>query len=107
MRAGTNGVVDVDARVNDVGAGALAGALVVDVRGFARCAVRDAGQAPGDVSLRDEAIDGDDGVLLNVFNLVGQLEHTIRGKKRRGMDRPRVACSRHPAASASAWLRSP
>lgn len=38
----TDGVVDVDARVDNVRAGALAGALVINIRSGALGAVRDA-----------------------------------------------------------------
>ncbi len=62
-------MVDVDAGVNDVGAGSRASARVVDVRGLVGGAVRDAGETPGDVLLGDDVVDGEDGVLLDVFDL--------------------------------------
>jgi len=40
-------VLDINACVNDVRAGAFAGGLVVDVGGVALLTVRDAGKAPG------------------------------------------------------------
>ena len=66
---GTYRVGGVDARVDDVGAGALAGAVVVDVLGGSGGAVGDTAEAPGDVRLGDDVVDGEDGVLFNVFDL--------------------------------------
>lgn len=65
----TYSVVDIDARVNNVRAGALASGLVVDVRRGARGAVRDACQAPWNIGLRDIVARRHDGVLLNVVDL--------------------------------------
>jgi hypothetical protein len=60
-------VLHVDAGVDDVGAGALAGSVVVGVSGAAGLLGGDAGQAPGGVLLSGR--DGDDGILLDVVNL--------------------------------------
>ncbi len=65
----TYSVVHVNARVDNVRAGAFAGRLVVNIRGGARCAVRDARQTPGDVVLGDVVASRHDGILLNVLNL--------------------------------------
>jgi hypothetical protein len=68
-KSGTHVVGDVDARVDNVRAGALAGTVVVHVAGGARGAVRDARQAPGDVLLGHVVVGRDDGVLLDVLDL--------------------------------------
>ena len=62
-------MLDVNAGVDDVRAGAGAGAGVVHVRGLVGGAVGDAGKTPGDVGLRDGLVDGVDGVLLDVVDL--------------------------------------
>lgn len=62
-------MLDVDARVDDIGAGSRTGGLVVDVRGLVLGTVRNARQAPGDVLLGDVVVDGEDSVLLNVFDV--------------------------------------
>jgi hypothetical protein len=66
---GTYIVGDVDARVNNVRAGALAGTVIIHVAGGARGAVRDARQAPWDVVLGHVVVGRDDGVLLDVLDL--------------------------------------
>ena len=65
----TYGVVHVNARVDNVRAGAFAGRRVVDIRGGARRVVRDARQTPGDVVLGNVVASRHYGILLNVLNL--------------------------------------
>jgi hypothetical protein len=63
-------VLDVDAGVDDIRAGAGTGARVVHVQALVAGAVRDASKTPRDVgALGDDLVDGVDGVLLNVLNL--------------------------------------
>jgi hypothetical protein len=64
-------VLHVDARVNDIRARALAGAVVVHVRRGARLAVRDAGKSPRHVLLGDKVAGPHDAILLNVLDLGG------------------------------------
>jgi hypothetical protein len=66
---GTYIVGDVDARVDNVRTGALAGTVIVHVAGGARSAVRDARQAPWDVVLGHVVVGRNDGVLLYVLDL--------------------------------------
>lgn len=61
------GVVDVNAGVDDVGASALAGRLVVGVGGTAGLGAGDTGQAPGSILLGGG--NGDDGILLDEVDL--------------------------------------
>jgi hypothetical protein len=68
-KEGTYIVLHVDARVNDIRARALAGAVVVHVRRGARLAVRDAAKAPGHVVLVDKVVGRHDAILLNVLDL--------------------------------------
>lgn len=65
----TYGVVLVDTSVEDVGAGAGTGAVVVDVRAAATAAVGDAAQTPGGVGLADVGVNGEDLLLLDVVDL--------------------------------------
>lgn len=60
----------VDACVDDVAAGSRAAGGVVDVVGGPVVAVRDARKAPGRVGLGGERGGADDGVVLDVGNLV-------------------------------------
>lgn len=74
----------VDASVDDVGAGAGTGAVVVGVGGAARFLVGDAAKAPRSILLRGEGVDGEDGILLNVVDLPGaSAYHAPRGCNRR------------------------
>ena len=63
-------MVVLDTGVDDVRAGAGARAVVVGVVGAAGLAVRDAAETPGGVALRDVLVDADDGILLDVLDLV-------------------------------------
>lgn len=62
-------VCRVDARVNDIRAGALAAGSVVNVVGRVFGAVRDSSQAPGCVGLGGEGGGADDGVLFDIGDL--------------------------------------
>ena len=66
----TYGVVVLNTGVDDVRAGAGARTVVVGVVGAAGFAVRDAAETPGGVALRDVLVDADDGILLDVLDLV-------------------------------------
>lgn len=68
-KQGTYIVVHVNARVDDIRTRALAGAIVVHVRGGARLAVRDACEAPGNIVLDDEIAGRHNAVLFDVLNL--------------------------------------
>jgi hypothetical protein len=72
-------VVDVDARVDDVGAGALAGSLVKGVSGAAGLGAGDAGEAPGGVLLGGG--DGDDAILLDEVDLLARVSGSIFTKR--------------------------
>lgn len=63
------GVCGVDARVNDIGAGAGSVRAVTSVGGLASGLAGETSQAPRGASLGDVGIDLDDGVLLNVLDL--------------------------------------
>lgn len=59
----------IDARINDISADSLAGAVIVGVSGAARVGVGDAGDAPGSTRLGHGGAGSDDGILLNVLDL--------------------------------------
>lgn len=62
----------VDTGVDDVGAGSGAGGAVVDVGGLARGLGGKTGETPrGDGGLGGVGVDGEDGLLLDVLDLVG------------------------------------
>ena len=63
-------MVDLDAGVDDVGACSSTCTVIVDIRCTTSGARRDAAQAPRDATLCHIPVEGDDGVLLNVFHLV-------------------------------------
>ena len=69
-------MLDIDARVDDIGAGSLAGARVVHVRRLVDGPVRDARKTPRHVGLLDLLVDGEDGVLLNIIDL-GEVLHLL------------------------------
>ena len=62
-------MLDVDASVNHIGAGTGTSARVVRVRRGVLAAGRNASQAPGDILLRDDLVDGEDSVLLDILDL--------------------------------------
>ena len=63
-------MLDVDASVNHIGAGTGTSARVVRVRRGVLAARRNASQAPGDIGLRDGLVDGEDGILLDILDLI-------------------------------------
>ena len=84
-------MLDVDASVNHVGAGTGTSARVVRVRRGVLAARRNASQAPGDIILRDGLADGEDGILLDILDLVDvsarcKVEGKIQGMHTSGRD---------------------
>lgn len=73
------GVLGVNTGVDNVGAGALTGAVVVGVGGAAGLLAGKTGNAPGSVGLSGVLLD--DGVLLNVLNVgvVAEVLELLRG----------------------------
>lgn len=59
----------VDTSVDNVRASTGTGAIVVAVGGATRSAAGDASKTPGSTSLRDNGVDGELGLLLDVLNL--------------------------------------
>lgn len=59
----------IDARVDNVGANTLTGAVVVDVLAGAGIAVGDTAKAPGSTVLSDIGICASNSILLNVLDL--------------------------------------
>ena len=60
----------VDARVDHVRAGTFTSAVVIHVAGCAAGLVGDAAEAPWSTGLRDVCVDGEDGLLLNILDLL-------------------------------------
>jgi hypothetical protein len=69
------GVLGVDARVDDVGAGALSSSVFEGVSSAAGLGAGNARKAPWSVLLGGG--DGDDAILLNVFNLAENVSDTL------------------------------
>lgn len=59
----------VDTSVDDVGASACTGAVVVSVGRAAAGFVRDTGNTPRSARLGGVGVEGDDGILLDEFDL--------------------------------------
>lgn len=62
-------MVGIDAGVYDIGARPGARTVIIDVLVACCCSLRDTSNSPSSILLRHVSIDGDDGVLLDVFNL--------------------------------------
>lgn len=80
-------VACLNASVDDVGAGAGTGTVVVSVVGVAGCAVGDASKTPGRSRLINKGIDMHQSIFFDVFNLVGFVRNKaecIRGRKGNG-----------------------
>lgn len=59
----------IDAGINNIRTRPRAGAVVVDVVGSSTSVVRNAVQAPWRARLLDKAVDGEDGVFFDIFDL--------------------------------------
>lgn len=68
----------VDTSVDNVRASTGTGAIVVAVGGATRSAAGDASKTPGSTSLRDNGVDGELGLLLDVLNL-GEVADGLEG----------------------------
>ena len=62
-------MVDINAGINNIGAGTLTSAIVVSVGLTTGLVARDAGKTPRSIVLLSSSLDGDDSVLLNVLDL--------------------------------------
>jgi len=62
-------MLNVNSRIDDIRTGSRSCTLIILVRCLALGAMRDTGQTPGDILLRDDIVDGEDGVLFNVVDL--------------------------------------